>query len=218
MCAPRRHDQITSLAWTTLNESILQIINRVIEFSIVEPEASIDEPISVLDKDHAFIANMARIEYVQIHSVPATDLHVSKQNGFVPFSAKHATGIVKIAIIYCSACERCRKNREDDRRPSQRFVHEPKQPFSGVRRRRRNRNSKLNLAKLTLEQSANFVKLASSHPPLLAILDHPVETPRPPRRLVADRHQSQRIGSMARPVVLRSQPHVPRVVLALVIV
>jgi hypothetical protein len=118
MSDPLRHDEIASFAWTTFNESILQIINRIVEFSIVKPEASIDEPVGVLNEDHAFIAHMARVEYVQIHPVPAADLHVSKLNSLVPFTTKHATRLVKITIIYSSACETCRKERNDDKRPS----------------------------------------------------------------------------------------------------
>jgi hypothetical protein len=59
MSDPPRHDEIALFAWTTFNESIFQIINRIIKFSIVKPEASIDKPVGVLDEDHTFVTQMA---------------------------------------------------------------------------------------------------------------------------------------------------------------
>src|SRR5262245_66099403 len=59
-------------------------------------------------------------------------------------------------------------------------------------------------------------RLASPPPPLL-ISYRPVETPGPARRLVADRHQSQCIGGMARPIMLRPEANVANVVLTLVV-
>jgi hypothetical protein len=91
MSAPPHHDEVASFAWTTFNESILQIINRIIEFSIVKPEALINETVGVLDEDHAFITQMAQIEYVPIHPGPTADLHVSKLNGLVPYRTKRTT-------------------------------------------------------------------------------------------------------------------------------
>src|SRR5262249_42697836 len=57
----------------------------------------------------------------------------------------------------------------------------------------------------------------TSPPPAIRILDWPVESRGPRRRLVADRHQSQRVGCMRRPVVLGAKADVARVVLSLVI-
>src|SRR5229473_8522200 len=56
-----------------------------------------------------------------------------------------------------------------------------------------------------------------SHPPLLPIPDRPVEIRGPPRLLVTDRHQPERVGGVAGPVVLGSEADVARLVLALVI-
>src|SRR4051794_16844931 len=62
-----------------------------------------------------------------------------------------------------------------------------------------------------------MIELIPSHPPLLAIPDRPVEIPLPPRLLITDRHQTQRIRGMARPIMLRTQSDIANVVLALVI-
>src|SRR5438105_10327835 len=56
-----------------------------------------------------------------------------------------------------------------------------------------------------------------SHPPLLAILDLPVEASRPPRLLVADRHQTERVGGVAGPVVLGAEADVAGLVFALMV-
>jgi hypothetical protein len=112
------HDEIAWFAWTTFNERWFPILNRIIEFSTIKPKALINEPVGVLDEDHVWITRMARIEYVQIHSAPMADLHVSKLNSLVPFTTKHATRLVKVTIIYSSASETCRKERKDDKPPS----------------------------------------------------------------------------------------------------
>src|SRR4051794_26364052 len=54
-------------------------------------------------------------------------------------------------------------------------------------------------------------------PPSLGVLDRPIKTRRPPRCLVADRHQPQRIGGMARPIMLRPEADIANVVLPFVV-
>jgi hypothetical protein len=118
MFDPPCHDEIAFLVWAAFIEPSLRTVNRIIELSVVKPKALIHEAVGVLDEDHAWITRIAQIEYLQIHSGPIADFHVSKLNSLVPQTTKLATRLVKIAIIDSSACETYPKKREDDKRPS----------------------------------------------------------------------------------------------------
>jgi hypothetical protein len=118
------HDEIALIVWAAAaNGRWVQAVNRIIEFSIVKPKALINDTSGVLDEDHVWITRIAHIrteqlEYLHTHSCPMADLHVSKLYSLVPYRTKRATRLVKITTIYSSACETCRKKRDDDKRPS----------------------------------------------------------------------------------------------------